>query len=90
MHKTSPKRGMSLPNRRFTLHCGTRGTCRGPRRAEPWAARPDPLGWVADLPGIPASCLGAIAGAQTVPQVFINGQLIGGYEELKRWVARAA
>ena len=34
--------------------------------------------------------LGAIAGAQTVPQVFINGQRIGGYDELKRWTARAA
>jgi glutathione-dependent peroxiredoxin len=34
--------------------------------------------------------LGAIAGAQTVPQVFINGRLIGGYEELKRWASRAA
>jgi glutaredoxin-like protein len=34
--------------------------------------------------------LGAIAGAQTVPQVFINGECIGGYEELKRWAARAA
>ena len=34
--------------------------------------------------------LGAIAGAQTVPQIFINGQRIGGYEELKRWAARAA
>ena len=34
--------------------------------------------------------LGAIAGAQSVPQVFINGQRIGGLEELKRWAARAA
>ncbi len=34
--------------------------------------------------------LGAIAGAQTVPQVFINGARIGGYEELKRWAAQAA
>jgi glutathione-dependent peroxiredoxin len=34
--------------------------------------------------------LGAITGTQTVPQVFINGQRIGGYEELKRWAARAA
>jgi len=34
--------------------------------------------------------VGAIAGAQTVPQVFINGQRIGGYEELKRWAVRAA
>ena len=34
--------------------------------------------------------VGAIAGAQTVPQVFINGQRIGGFEELKRWAARAA
>jgi glutaredoxin-like protein len=34
--------------------------------------------------------LGAIAGSQTVPQVFINGERIGGYEELKRWAARAA
>jgi len=34
--------------------------------------------------------VGAIAGAQTVPQVFINGELIGSFEELKRWTARAA
>jgi glutaredoxin-like protein len=34
--------------------------------------------------------LGAIAGVQSVPQIFINGQRIGGYEELKRWAARAA
>ena len=34
--------------------------------------------------------LGAIAGAQTVPQVFVNGARIGGLEELKRWAARAA
>jgi glutaredoxin-like protein len=34
--------------------------------------------------------LGAITGALTVPQVFINGQRIGGFEELKRWAARAA
>ena len=34
--------------------------------------------------------LGAIAGAETVPQIFVNGEHIGGYEELKRWTARAA
>ena len=34
--------------------------------------------------------LGAITGAQTVPQIFINGERVGGYEELKRWAARAA
>jgi glutaredoxin-like protein len=34
--------------------------------------------------------LGAIAGAQTAPQVFVNGERIGGLEELKRWAARAA
>jgi len=33
--------------------------------------------------------IGAIAGAQTVPQVFVNGERIGGWEELERW-ARAA
>ena len=27
---------------------------------------------------------------RTVPQVFINGERIGGYDELKRWAARAA
>ena len=37
-----------------------------------------------------SKAVGAIAGAQTVPQVFVNGQRIGGLEELKRWVARAA
>jgi glutaredoxin len=25
-----------------------------------------------------------------VPQVFVNGERIGGLEELKRWAARAA
>jgi len=34
--------------------------------------------------------LGAIAGAQTVPQVFVNGARIGGLEDLERWAARAA
>lgn len=37
-----------------------------------------------------ARAIGAIAGAQTVPQVFINGKHIGGYEELKRWTSKAA
>ena len=34
--------------------------------------------------------VGAIAGAQTVPQVFINGELIGGWEALERWTQKAA
>ena len=34
--------------------------------------------------------LGAIAGAATVPQVFINGKLIGGAEELERYLRKAA
>jgi glutathione-dependent peroxiredoxin len=34
--------------------------------------------------------VGAIAGAGTVPQVFINGQRIGGLEELERWAKKAA
>jgi len=34
--------------------------------------------------------VGAIAGAQTVPQVFINGQCIGGWEDLERWSSKAA
>ena len=34
--------------------------------------------------------VGAIAGAQTVPQVFINGKRIGGWEELARWAQKAA
>ena len=34
--------------------------------------------------------VGAIAGAQTVPQVFINGTRIGGWEELERWSQKAA
>ncbi len=31
--------------------------------------------------------LGAIVGAKTVPQVFINGQHIGGWEELEKWAS---
>ncbi len=34
--------------------------------------------------------IGAIADAKTVPQVFINGERIGGLEELERWTRRAA
>jgi glutaredoxin len=34
--------------------------------------------------------VGAITGAQTVPQVFINGERIGGWQELERWAKKAA
>ena len=34
--------------------------------------------------------VGAISGEQTVPQVFINGERIGGWEELERWAQKAA
>ena len=34
--------------------------------------------------------VGAIAGAQTVPQVFINGVRIGGWEALEQWAKKAA
>ena len=38
---------------------------------------------------IRSKALGAIAKAQTVPQVFIDGRLIGGSEELDRYLAEA-
>ena len=34
--------------------------------------------------------VGALAKAQTVPQVYINGEHIGGAEELERWARKAA
>jgi glutaredoxin-like protein len=34
--------------------------------------------------------VGALAKAQTVPQIFINGEHIGGAEELERWARKAA
>jgi len=34
--------------------------------------------------------VGAIASGKTVPQVFINGKLIGGSEELEEWAKKAA
>ena len=34
--------------------------------------------------------VGAITGKGTVPQVFVNGQHIGGWEELERWAKKAA
>jgi glutaredoxin-like protein len=34
--------------------------------------------------------VGAITGEGTVPQVFVNGQRIGGLEELERWVGKKA
>ena len=33
--------------------------------------------------------LRAVAGATTVPQIFVNGQLIGGSEELQSWMAKS-
>jgi glutaredoxin-like protein len=33
---------------------------------------------------------GAVTGKQTVPQIFINGDYIGGHEELERWARKAA
>ena len=34
--------------------------------------------------------VGAFTGAGTVPQVFVNGQRIGGFEELQKWAKKAA
>ena len=34
--------------------------------------------------------VGAVAGAKTVPQLFVNGELIGGLEALETWARRAA
>jgi glutaredoxin-like protein len=34
--------------------------------------------------------LGAVAGAKTVPQIFINGKHIGGLEQLEAWTQKAA
>ena len=34
--------------------------------------------------------VGALAKAQTVPQVYVNGEHIGGAEELERWARKAA
>jgi glutathione-dependent peroxiredoxin len=39
---------------------------------------------------IRTKAVGAIAGAQTVPQVFVNGRLIGGNAELEAWLRKAA
>ena len=37
-----------------------------------------------------SKALGAIAKAQTVPQVFVNGRLIGGSEPLAEYLAERA
>ena len=34
--------------------------------------------------------VGAIAGARTVPQIFVNGRHIGGLEALEDWARKAA
>jgi glutaredoxin-like protein len=34
--------------------------------------------------------VGAVAGAKTVPQIFVNGKHIGGLEELEAWAQKAA
>jgi glutaredoxin len=31
-----------------------------------------------------------VTGKGTVPQVFVNGRYIGGYEELQAWARKAA
>ncbi len=37
-----------------------------------------------------SKAVGAITGRGTVPQIFVNGQHIGGLEELQRWSKKAA
>jgi len=39
---------------------------------------------------IRTKALGAIAKAQTVPQLFVNGRLIGGSEQIEAWLRKAA
>ena len=39
---------------------------------------------------IRSRAVGAMSGGQTVPQVFINGMLVGGWEALERWVGAGA
>lgn len=34
--------------------------------------------------------VGALANAKTVPQIYVNGEYIGGAEELERWARKAA
>ena len=34
--------------------------------------------------------VGAVTGKGTVPQVFVNGKHIGGWEDLERWARKAA
>jgi glutathione-dependent peroxiredoxin len=57
-------------------------------------ARLEELGY--DYAEIPLSAhtrskvIGALAGAATVPQIFINGRHIGGAEELEQWSRQAA
>jgi glutaredoxin-like protein len=42
-----------------------------------------------DLPhSIRTRALGAIAGARTVPQMFVNGELIGGGDAVRSWIER--
>jgi glutathione-dependent peroxiredoxin len=41
-------------------------------------------------PTVRSQVVGAIAGEGTVPQVFVNGQRIGGLEALERWAKKAA
>ena len=39
---------------------------------------------------IRTKALGAIANAGTVPQLFVNGRLIGGSEQIDAWLRKAA
>ena len=41
-------------------------------------------------PTIRSRALGAISGGRTVPQVFMNGALIGGAEQLEQYLKQAA
>jgi glutaredoxin len=45
----------------------------------------------ADIPlphSVRTRALGAIAKAQTVPQMFVNGELVGGSDAVEQWVKR--
>lgn len=69
----------------------TRDGCSFCARAK---ARLTELGYdYAEIPlahNVRSKVVGALAGAQTVPQIFINGQYIGGHDALEAWSRKAA
>ncbi len=85
-HAESPRRELPMP---LSITLFTRAGCPHCERAK---ARLDELGWfyeeIALGDAVTMDSVRAVTGRATVPQVYMDGEHIGGADELEAWLDR--